>query len=313
MGRIAPGKATLDAGVATVGLAVLVGDHAHDLIAAHLRLEGAADSAIGAGGHDRMLRLADLDDRLLRQRRGRAGLYAGAAGHAFGAEERFFHAGRHDGVEATPRNRQREGALHLLTRAHTARADYAFRRVVGEIRIGLVFARVGMLVAGVAVAHVAQADCARHVLQFAVPIRCAGQTVERMVGDVELHHALAQALESLRLRAHAHTRRDRRRAGRGRAGAAVDLDQTQPAGAERVEHVGRAQLRDLRSDFHGGTHDRRALGHRHRHAVYRQGHSLLGPGARRAVIDLVYERHDGLLTPPPRADAGEHENPRGNG
>ena len=30
-----------------------------------------------------MLRLADLDDRLLVQRRGRAGLHAGAAGHAF--------------------------------------------------------------------------------------------------------------------------------------------------------------------------------------------------------------------------------------
>src|SRR6478752_5368732 len=122
MSGVAPGEAALDAGVTAVGLAVLVRDHAHDLIATHLRLEGAADAAIGAGGHHRMLRLPDLDDRLLRQRRGRAGLYASAAGYAFGAEKCFFHAGRHDGVEAAAGNRQREGSLHLPARTHTARA-----------------------------------------------------------------------------------------------------------------------------------------------------------------------------------------------
>ena len=31
----------------------------------------------------------------------------------------------------------------------------------------------------------------------------------------------------------------------GRAGAALDLDQAEPAGAEGVDHVGRAELRDL--------------------------------------------------------------------
>ena len=85
---VAPGKATLDAGMAAIGLAVLVRHHAHHFLAAHFRLEGAADAAIGAGGDDLgMLGLADLDHGLLGQRRGRAGLHAGAAGHAFGAEE----------------------------------------------------------------------------------------------------------------------------------------------------------------------------------------------------------------------------------
>jgi hypothetical protein len=38
--------------------------------------------------------LADLDHRLFCQRRGRAGLHAGAAGHAFGGQEGVFrHAG----------------------------------------------------------------------------------------------------------------------------------------------------------------------------------------------------------------------------
>ena len=66
MGGVAPGEAALDAGMAVVGLAVLVRHHAHDFVAVHLRLERAADAAIGAGGDHRMLGLADLDDRLSR-------------------------------------------------------------------------------------------------------------------------------------------------------------------------------------------------------------------------------------------------------
>src|SRR3546814_9149088 len=106
-----------------VGLAVLVGDHAHDLVAAHFRLEAAADAAIGAGGDHRMLGLADLDDRFFRQRGGRAGLHAGAAGNAFGGEEILGHAGRYLGIEAARLDGQRKGALHFLAGPHTARAD----------------------------------------------------------------------------------------------------------------------------------------------------------------------------------------------
>ena len=46
----------------------------------------------------------------------------------------------------------------------------------------------------IAVAHLAQAHRAGHVLQLAIAIGRAGQAVERMVGDVKLHHALAQPL-----------------------------------------------------------------------------------------------------------------------
>ncbi len=81
--RIAIGEAALDAAMAVIGLAVLPGNHAHDLLAAHLGLESAADAAIGAGGDGRMFGLADLDDRILDQRRRGAGLNAGAAGDAF--------------------------------------------------------------------------------------------------------------------------------------------------------------------------------------------------------------------------------------
>ena len=37
-------------------------------------------------------------------------------------------------------------------------------------------------------------DGASHILQFAIAIGGTGQTVERMIGDVEFHYALAQAL-----------------------------------------------------------------------------------------------------------------------
>src|SRR5262249_55672337 len=84
---VAPGEPALDAGVPLVGLAVLPGHHAHDLVALHLRLEAAADAAVGAGGEHAVLRLAELDDRLLLQGRRRAGLHAGAAADALALHE----------------------------------------------------------------------------------------------------------------------------------------------------------------------------------------------------------------------------------
>src|SRR5437868_8630254 len=143
VGGIAPCKATLDAGMAAVGLAVLVRHHAHDLLAPHFRLEGAADAAIGAGRDHGMLGLADLDHRFFSKRRGRAGLHAGAAGHAFGAEKTLAHAGRDAAVETAARNRQRKRPLHLLAGADAARADDAFGRIVSEVGVGLILRHPG--------------------------------------------------------------------------------------------------------------------------------------------------------------------------
>ena len=144
VGGVAVGEAALDAGMAAIGLAVLVGQHAHDLVAAHLGLEGAADAAIGARRDHRVLGRPDLDHRFLVQRRSRAGLHAGAAGHAFKLEERPGLARRDERLKAAPGNGQREGALHLLAGPHAARTDDAFRRLVGEIGIGSVDARIGV-------------------------------------------------------------------------------------------------------------------------------------------------------------------------
>ena len=103
-----------------------------------------------------------------------------------------------------------------------------------KVKYGLevVLLRLQMVLAVIAVADFAQADLARHVLQFAVAVGGAGQAVQRMVGDVELHHAAAQLGEARGLRPHLHPVFDGRGAGGRRALAAFDLHQAQAAGAE---------------------------------------------------------------------------------
>ncbi len=67
-----------------------------------------------------------------------------------------------------------------------------------------------MILALIAVADVAKADGACHVLQLAIAVRRAGQAVQWMVGDIELHHALAQLLQPLGLGMHHKSVHDRR-------------------------------------------------------------------------------------------------------
>ena len=71
-----------------------------------------------------------------------------------------------------------------------------------------VLAREHVVGAIVAVAHVAQADRAGHVLQLAVAVGGAGEAVERVVGDIKLHHALADAGEPIVLRSNLDPGRD---------------------------------------------------------------------------------------------------------
>src|SRR6185312_6320194 len=151
VGRVTPGEAALHAGMAVIGFAVLVGGHAHHAVALQLRLEGAADTAIGAGGDDRTFRRAVLDNALFHQRRGRAGLHAGATGDAFGIQEILVHAGGDMRGEAALVDGQGEGALHFLAGAHAARAHDAFRRIEGEIGIGLVLRDAEVVFAVIAV------------------------------------------------------------------------------------------------------------------------------------------------------------------
>jgi hypothetical protein len=149
--------------------------------------------------------------------------------------------------------------LLLVAGAHAARAHDALARIEGEIRIRLVLRRVEMVRALVAVAHLAQADDARHVLQLAVAVGGAGEAVERMIRDVELHHAAPDVGELLVLRVYFHALRHRRGARGGQPLHAVDLHQAHAAGAEGFQLLGGAELRNLDVGERRGAHHRSSL------------------------------------------------------
>ena len=169
-----------------------------------------------------------------------------------------------------------------------------------------------VVLAFIAVTDVAQAHGAGHVLQLAITVGTAGEAVERMVGDVELHHALAQLLQPFALGVHDQAGHDRRGAGGRRSGAALDLDDAKAARAERVDHVGRAEFRDLVAGIHRRPHDRGALGHGDSVAVDGQGHHRFRFRARRAEVDFFDQRHCRSPIPRPEAWSGPGRNPPGN-
>ena len=286
MGCVTISKASLDAGMPLIRLAVLVRHHADDAVALHFGLERAADATIGAGRHLGMVWLAVFDDRFLGERRCRAGLHARPAGNALGPHE-IRRAGRDAALETTALDRQREGALNLLAGANAAVADDAFGGIVGEIRVRLVLGVFEVIFAIIAVTHLPQADGPCHVLQLAVAIGRAGEAIERVVGDVKLHHALAQLRKLFRLCPHRHAFFDKRRAGGRRSPSTRDFNEAQAARAEWLDRIRRTKLRDLGTEAHGGGHDGSTLRNTHGDAVDRQRHLLFRNADRRAVINFL--------------------------
>ncbi|MNT00191.1 hypothetical protein D3C72_1346150 [compost metagenome] len=236
-----------------------------------------------------MFGLAHHDDGLFLQGGRGTGLHAGAAGHAFAVQERLVLPGRHAGIEALAGDRQREGALRFLAGAHAAVADDALGGVEGEVRVGFVLFGLEVVGAVVAVAHVAQAHDPGHVLQFAVAVGRTGQAVQRMVRDVQLHHAAPKVVQLGRFGVDHHAVLGRRGAGRGIAAAAFDLHQAQPARAEGFQAVGGAELGDVDAGFGGRAHQRRALGHGDFLAIDGQGDGLLGHAGRRAHVAVALD------------------------
>src|ERR1700732_2768576 len=107
MGRVTIGEAALDAGMAVIRLAVLVGNHADELLAAHLGLETAADPATATCRYRRMFRLLD-------ESRGRARLDAGAAGYALRFAEGLHLPRRNPAPKTAPTDREGKGSLDFL-------------------------------------------------------------------------------------------------------------------------------------------------------------------------------------------------------
>jgi hypothetical protein len=286
MARIAPGESALHAGMAVVRLAVLVGNHADELLAPHFGFKTAAYSAIAASRHRRMFRLADVDHRLFDERGGRAGLDASTAGYALRFKEGLHLSRRNPAPEAAPVDCEGKGSLDFLASANATIADDAFRRIIAEIGVRLVLLVGEVVGARIAVAHIAQPDVAGLCLQLAIAVSGAGEAIERMIGDVKLHHTLAQRFQALSLGADHHARRDRGGARGGGSGAALDLDQTEAAGAERFEHVVGAEFWDLGPNLHRRPHDGRAFRHSHFHSVDGECDRFVRPRRGGSIIDL---------------------------
>ena len=240
--------------------AVGIGLHADQLIALELRLERTADAAIRAGRLHDAIGLTVLDDGFFDQRRGGARLNARAARYAFGVDERVGRARGDRRVETAAGNGERERSLHLFARAHAARADDALRRIEREVGVRYVLRLIEMIRAGEAVAHVAQSDFARNVLQLAVAVGRARQAIERMIGNVQFEHAFAHPRQRLRLGAHDHAGLDRRRARSRRAFATLNFHEADATRAERGERIGGAQLRNADAGGQRRAQHRRALG-----------------------------------------------------
>ncbi len=245
MRRIADRKAALHAGVTVIGMTILVRHHAHHFLALHLGAERTAHPAVGAGRHQAVLGLTLLDQRIFGQRCGRAGLHAGAAGDALGVHEGNVLARRYARTETATLNRERQRALLLVAGANAARTDDALARIEGEIGVTRVLLGGEMIFAFIAVAHFAQAHDAGHVLQLAMPVRGAGEAIQGMVGDVQLHPPAPHIGDLLVLGRDLHALRRRRGAGGGQALRAFDLHQAEAAGAERFQLIGGAELGDL--------------------------------------------------------------------
>ena len=186
--------------------------------------ESAANATVGTGRDHTVIGHTLLDDTVLGQRGGGTGLHTGAAGYAVGVHEPLVLTGADPGIKSAAVDSQREGPLHLIASSHAARADDALRGVELEIRIAGVNRRIKMITAVEAIAHFAQSDRARHVLEFAVAVGGTGQAVERVVGNIEFHDIASQLRQLVSLRADLHALLDECRA-RGRiALAAFDFD-----------------------------------------------------------------------------------------
>ena len=214
-----------------------------------------------------MLGMPERNHGFLGERCGRAGLDAGAAGDAFGFHEGLALTRRDLGVKAAPLDGERQCALLLIAGAHAARAHDAKLRIKREIRVTRVLHCRAVFRAGIAVGSLGDARIGRHVLQLAVAVRRAGGAIERVIGDVEIKDSVAQLRKLGRLGRDLHARHDRGGTRGGIAFAALDLNQAQAAGAEGLQGVRGAQLRNLHISVHRRAHDRGAFGHRDRAPV----------------------------------------------
>ena len=304
---IAPRKTPFDAAMAAVRFAILIGHHADQLLAAHFRAESAADPAIGAGCNDAAFGRSDLHDLFFHERGRRTCLHTGTAGNTFRTQKIIgCQPCGNLGIPPAAFHRQGEGALHLVTGANAARAGDAFAGVKIEIGVGMVLFLTQMRVLHV-VTHFTQTDRTGLILQFAIAICRTGQTIERMVGNIELHDALAQLLQVRGLRMDDHSGLYGRCATGGCAATSVDFHKAQAARSEAFQIVGGAQLGDRCSLIGRRAHDARSGRNRYLPAINRAGYKVGRParGCAKVLLWLIghmitlHEKWTHIIHPPP--------------
>ena len=293
---VAPGETPFDAGMAFVGFAVFPRHHANHLAAFHFGLEAATHATVGAGGGDIMVWLPHLDQGFFGQCGRRAGIDAGATGDTLRRHKRFILTGSDARFEAAPRNRDGKAALLLFTGTHAAIADNALGWVVGEIRIRFVFGGMfEMVLAGHAITHGAQPYGTRHALQFTVAVGGAGQAIQRMIRDIQLHDVTTQISQFRRLGAYFHAGLGGCGAGRRETASAFDLDQAQAAGAKRFQGICCAELRNHCAGFSRRPHERGTRFDGDGNAVNFQLDVFVGRRGRCAEIVIAGAFHGVLL------------------
>ena len=118
-----------------------------------------------------------------------------------------------------------------------------------------------MVIAFVTVAHLAQAYFTGGVLQLTVAVGGAGEAVEGVIGDIQLHHIATQVGDFFGLRVDHHAV-FRWRGARGRVAlATLNFNHAHAARAVDFEAVGSAELGHFNTGFGSGAHHRGALGH----------------------------------------------------
>jgi hypothetical protein len=114
--------------------------------------------------------------------------------------------------------------LDFITGTNTAITDNALRRIEFKVRGAGVFFEVSVVVAVVAIANIAKANNASHVLKFTVTICRTRQAIEWVIGDVELHNILAKLGQLSGLSANYHAFFGRSCTGGRSATTTVDFD-----------------------------------------------------------------------------------------
>src|SRR4029453_5902070 len=229
MCRVAEGEAPFDAGVPMIRMAVSIGRHAHHLTVLYFRIERTANATICASRRRNAFGPAHRDDGLLGQRDGRTSLDAGAARYALGCQEGLVLAGRHVGFESPPLDGQRKRSLDLVARPHASRTDDAHRGVEVEVGIARVCRQLLVVLAAQSVPRLGEVEVFGHVLKLAVAIGRARHAVERVIGDIKLHHTATELRELRRFGVYLDPVRDESRARSRIPLAAPDPTQTQPA------------------------------------------------------------------------------------